>query len=184
MILYKNVRLLLVVSMFQSCSLYKNKDIMKYKFDFHTQYRSFYLTSDNTEEASRPEVLAVSRQVDNGRLIAVKNTLIITTGSYGHIRGEIRILNKRNEIVNYDTYDHIIEASIEVNSGKLQILNCPFSDIEFEKKIKPGVYGVRVYSSGLSTSNFDEEEGNDRYLIEIWPDNTVKRRVLKQYAGY
>lgn len=50
--------------------------------------------------------------------------------------------------------------------------------------IKPGMYGVRVYSSELSTSSFDEEEGNDRYLIEIWPDSTVRRKVLKQYPGF
>lgn len=157
---------------------------MKYKFDVYTQYRTIYLTSDNTEEASKPEVLAMSKDEDNGRLIAVKNTLIVTTGSYGHIRGELRFLNKRNEAIDYDKYDHIVEAGLEVHSGKLQILDCPSSNIIFEKNISPGVYGVRMYSSGLSTTDIDEEEGNDRYLIEIWPDSTVKRKVLKQYTGY
>jgi len=184
MMRYKIIYLLLVTYMFQSCTLYKSNNIMKYRFDFYTQYRSFYLTSDNTEEASKPEVLAISNDEDNGRLIAVKNTLIVTTGSYGHIRGEVKLLHKRNELVDFDKYEHIVEAGVAVQSGKLQILDCPLSHIQFEINITPGLYGVRVYSSGLSTSNFDEEEGNDRYLIEIWPDNTVKREVLKKYPGY
>jgi len=158
---------------------------MEHKFDFYTQYSTFYLTSDNGKKALTPGMLTWSKEEYKERLMEVENTLIVTTGSYGHIRGVIRLLNNNQSVeVDYDKYDHIVETQLKVRSGKLQILDCPTSHIEFEKKIPPGVYGVRVYSSGLSTSDFSEEEGNDRYLIEVWPDNTVKRKVLKQYAGY
>ena len=168
----------------QACSLYKNKKHMNYKFDVHTMYSTIFLSSDNIKESLKPDNLAISLDQNKHRLVAVPNTLIITTGSYGHIRGELKFLEKKNDNVDYDKYEHIVEAGLEVQTGKLQIINCPFSNSEFEIDIKPGVYGVRVYSSGLSNSNFDEQEGNDRYLIEIWPDHKINTKVLKQYNGY
>jgi hypothetical protein len=175
---------LIVIAIFQSCSSYKNKNTMKYKFDFQTQYSGFYITSDNGGIVLTPGALELPKEESEGRLIQAKNTLIVKTGSYGHIRGEMAFLNTKREEVDYDKYDHIVEAGLDVHTGELQILDCPNSHVEFKKRIKPGIYGVRIYSSGLKTSDFSEQEGDDRYLIEIWPDSTTKWKVLKQYSGY
>lgn len=182
--LYRYMYTLIAFSMFQSCSFCKYMNTMKYKIDFYTQYSGFYLTSDSGEIALTPGTFDWSDAEDKGRLIEVKNTLIVKTGSYGHIRGEICFLAVKKQEINYAKYDHIVESGLDVHSGTLQILDCPSAQIVFEKKIKPGVYGIRIYSSGLKISDFGEQDGDDRYLIEIWPDSTVKWKVLKQYSGY
>ena len=88
----------------------------------------------------------------------LRNMLVIFSGSYGHIKGELNILDHSNADFDYSQYEHIVEGEIDVNSGKLKILDCPGSAVELEVKIKPGHYSVRIYSSNLSGSDIDEDE--------------------------
>jgi len=156
---------------------------MKYEFDFGTQYNTFYLSSDEGMR-SVAEKLDNSDQSLRERLVEAKNLLAISTHSYGRIRGTIHFLDSVDDNINLDLYDHIVEVGLKVESGELQVLSCPTSSIEFKKSIDPGTYRVRIYSSGLKSYDTDEEEGDDRYKIEIWPDTNKARKVLKQYDGY
>jgi hypothetical protein len=81
--------------------------------------------------------------------------------------------------VDYSQYDHIVEGGLNINSGILQVLDCPNSHVELEVKVTPGSYRVRIYSSNLASVEGDA--GDDYYLIEIWPDIYQVRTVLKQY---
>jgi len=154
---------------------------MKYKLDFYTQFNQFYLTSDGGAALTHNS-LNWSDTAYNDRLDMLKNMLVIFSGSYGHIKGELYILDHSNTDFDYSQYEHIVEGEINVQSGGLEILDCPNSALELKVKIKPGHYRVRVYSSNLSSSDIDEDEGNDHYRIEIWPDNNVGRKVLKRYT--
>lgn len=148
---------------------------MKYKFDFHTAYNQFYLTSDNGDKSI--QAATWSEEAFNDRLDIKENLLIIYTGSYGHIRGEICVLDKPNSDFVYSKYSHIVEGGIAVNSGELRFLDCPTSAVAFSLKVNPGSYRVRVYMSNLIDT--DEDESTDYYKIEIWPDSITKRIVLK-----
>ena len=151
---------------------------MKYKFDFYTQYSQFYLSSDNGSTLTL-DSLNWSSDAYNDRLFIYKNMLVVLTECYGHVKGELDILDNANDKIDSNEYDHIVEGGLEIKSGELQILDCPNSKIEFEIKINPGIYRVRIYSSNLAS--IIDDDGDDYYNIEIWPDNDMERKVLKRY---
>lgn len=151
---------------------------MKYKIEFYTQYSQFYLTSDNAKS------LVVGNNWDNesyeDRLKPLNNFLAVFTQCYGNVKGELIVLEKPNADIDYSKYDHIVEAGIAVESGILQVLDCPNSSIELEIKVKPDNYRVRIYSSNLAS--VIDDDGDDYYKIEIWKSNDMERKVLKQYV--
>ena len=153
---------------------------MNHKFDFKTSYNTFFLTSDNGATI----ILNWAQDEDSGysdRLIQAENLLAIRTESYGHIKGELIVSKTENKQIDYNKYDHIVEGGLDITSGNLEILDCPNTKVELELKVNPGKYRVRVYSSNLASADIDEDEGDDYYKIEIWPDSNMERKVLKQY---
>ena len=86
-------------------------DPMKYKLDFETQHHQFYITSDNL--ASATDSLRDDSGYEN-RLTPDKNILAIWTESYGHIQGEVNILEAAQDTIDLKQYDHVVEAGIEV----------------------------------------------------------------------
>lgn len=173
-----------------SCNSIKTKTMKVYKFKFDTQYNQFYLTSDNGEflnsDLNKGQFLEDFNQSFDERLDIKKNALVIFTQSYGNIKGEIEVLEKPNYDIYYSKYDHIVEGGINIQSGELQILDCPNSHLELSLKVEPAKYRVRVYSSNLSsvkeTDSYNDTD-NDGYRIEIWKSNDMERKVLKQYPS-
>jgi hypothetical protein len=47
--------------------------------------------------------------------------------------------------------------------------------------VAPGIYGVRALYKGLHTLSDDGLDGDDSYLVTLWPDANRDLRVLKQY---
>jgi hypothetical protein len=154
---------------------------MKYKLDFYTSYNQFYLY-DKASPGNTDSDNFWTAEAYNDRLALEEGVLGIGTGCYGHVKGEIDILAKENGVIDTNQYDHIVEGGLELRSGILQVLDCPNSEIELEAKLKPGIYRVRIYSSNLISTDIDENEGNDYYKIEIWPDTSMQRKVLKRYV--
>jgi hypothetical protein len=151
---------------------------MKYHIDFYTSYNQFYITYKDSEGATNSDKFWTT-EAFNERLAVVDGIIGVGTECYGPVKGEIHLLNSPNKQAVLDEYDHIVEAGINIKSGFLQILNCPDSNVELDISVEPGMYRVRIYSSNLASVEGDE--GDDFYKIEIWPDNKMDRKVLKQY---
>jgi hypothetical protein len=154
---------------------------MNHPFNFSTSYNTFFITSDNGAAITDGWV-EKQESYDKDRLFQSKNLLAVKTGSYGHIKGEICMLMNENKQVDIKNYDHIVEGFLEAKSGVLRILECPGSQSKLEIKVNPSTYKVRVYSSNLDSVDIDEDEGNDSYKIEIWPDSSKGGKVLKRYV--
>ncbi|MEO6148834.1 MAG: hypothetical protein ABIP28_01680 [Mucilaginibacter sp.] len=150
---------------------------MHYDLDFTTFYNQFYISSDGSQFMSADW----DDEAYNDRLVIYINTLVVFTESYGHIQGELDILESENTSIDYSLYDHIVEGGIKVNSGILQFLDCPNSSIELTINLIPGTYRVRIYFSNMAGYDSDEEESNDRTKIEIWPSTSMERKVLKRF---
>jgi hypothetical protein len=92
--------------------------------------------------------------------LAIENRILgVGTECYGPVKGELELLTSIDLTPDLSTFDHIVEAGIAVNSGIIQLLDCPTSTVQLEIKVAPGNYGVRIYSSNLSS--VDGEEGDD-----------------------
>jgi len=146
-----------------------------YMFDFETSYNQFYIVGDRMDDAPN-----AGDENDDERLIVGKNALTVITESYGHIRGEIQILSKERTDLKLDDFDHIVEGGWVNESGKLELLNCPNSDVALSVKLTAGKYKVRIYTSGVEEDMEDDFESTDRYVIEVWPSTDLKLRVIKQ----
>jgi hypothetical protein len=154
----------------------------KYKLDFHTDYNQFYLF-DKGSPGQTDSFDFWTKDAFDGRLAVEKGVLGIGTQTRGHIRGELFILDSEKHKADCIKFDHVVEGSIEIKSGILQILDCPNSTIELEITLNPGTYRVRIYSANLRVADGDEVEGTDRYEIDIWPALYTSRKVIKQFKN-
>jgi hypothetical protein len=165
---------------FNSYDKTKNGNGMKYTLDFLTQHGQFYLTSDKAQGLDS-NAIKWTHDDFTSKIAFAKNALIIFPQCYGHVRGELSILKTEVEDTDFEKYDHVVEGSIDVNSGELQLLDCPSSSIELDIKLLPGTYRLRIYMSNLESTFIDDQEGNDYYKMEMWLDSNKERRVLKQF---
>ena len=47
--------------------------------------------------------------------------------------------------------------------------------------VQPGTFRVRLSASGLNSLSTDGLEGDDHYLVQLWPDAPIEPVVLKQW---
>lgn len=80
-----------------------------------------------------------------------------------------------------ERYQHVAEASFDCPSGVLIVAG--LTDYEPNASrlaVEPGRLGVRANMSGLDTISEDGLEGNDRYLLQLWPSpQPLGLQVLK-----
>lgn len=153
---------------------------MEYKLNFTTSYQQFYL-ADKLYQGNIGSDNFWTDESHDDRLAIEKDVLGIRTESYGTIKGELIVLDKANNEVDYNLYDHVVEGGLEIKSGIFQILDCPNNSVELEVNLIPGNYRARIYSSNLSSVVDEDEVGDDYYKIEIWKDDNKERKVLKKY---
>jgi hypothetical protein len=82
----------------------------------------------------------------------------------------------------FDGWDHVAEASLDLPSGRLEIHECTGGSVDV-LAVTPGCHRVRAYFGGLDTIGADGLEGEDRYRIVLWPAAAGPVTVLKAYAG-
>lgn len=156
---------------------------MNINFNFYTEYNQFYVhDKDYIGDTSNSDFW--SDEACRQRLAIEKGVLGIGTQSYGYIKGEIEILLGPSSNIDSDKYDHIVEAGLEIRESEIQISACTDNCSEIRIKINNGKYRVRVYSSNLASvleTDLAHDTDNDYYRIEVWPDENMKRKVLKQY---
>ena len=170
--------LFLTLILTQRCTNNIKHKNMEFKLNFYTQYSQFYIEDKEIKTEINPSEFWSEEAHSDG--LALENGIVgIRTECYGPVKGEIIILRKRNDNINFDLYDHIVEGSLKVESGIIQVLDCPTNSVHAEFRIEKGIYRVRVYSSNLSSVVGDE--GDDYYKIEIWKGDDLERKVLKKY---
>jgi predicted transcriptional regulator len=134
--------------------------------DFYTSYNQFYIVDKGKKDLDTSEDFW-NEVAHEERLSMNDGVLGIRTECYGPVKGTLIVGSAENVDIDIESFDHIVEGSIRSNSGTLQILDCPNSDVEAELPLNNGIYRVRIYSSNLDT--VDGDEGDDFYTIEIWP---------------
>lgn len=156
---------------------------MKRFFNFYTSYNQFYLGDEGNNGDTGSSDFWTEKAISD-RLALEKGVIGIGIQSWGDVKGEIEVLANTPENTDYEPYDHVVEGGVNLQSGELQIIDCPNGSLELSLKIDPGKYRVRVYSSNfMSVKESDLPNGtdDDYYRIEIWKSEDLERRVLKQY---
>ena len=121
---------------------------------------------------------------DQERLLSAKfNERLVVIGTFRDNVVPVAIEIFTSE-PNFDsgTWDQISECSLETHTGDIYIMG-NFDYLPERKKYYLGflLAGVRVYYGGLKTIDDMGINGNDNYMIHLWPiKKKIDLRVIKQ----
>ncbi|MCR6484014.1 hypothetical protein M8542_14415 [Amycolatopsis sp. OK19-0408] len=93
------------------------------------------------------------------------------------------ILDVRSEAPddNFDGWDHVTEAGLHVETGKIIVSMLDYSDAVRRTAVPAGDYTVRVYAKGLSTISSDGIHGDDLYHVVLWPGAVQAPRIVVRH---
>lgn len=153
---------------------------MKFSLDFTTSYGQFYLNDKDQGDTGSPDFW--TNEAFNDKLAVERGVLGISLeNSEGIVQGELEILTSKSLVSDFNDFDHVVEATLEIKTGFLQINDCPFSNLVLEEKIENGNYRVCIYYCNLESGY--SENPKDFYKIEMWRDTFVDRYVLKRFEN-
>ncbi|WP_140467364.1 hypothetical protein [Hymenobacter nivis] len=155
---------------------------MNYQFQFRTWYSQFYIADKNSSHTTDSNNFWTD-EAHECRLAIEEGIIGVGIETYSYVNAEINLLSTRPVEVTLALYDNIVEGSIEIKSGVLQILDCPDSNVMLELTVKPASYRIRVCASKLDSVVDEDEAADDFYSIDIWPEQYSLRRIIKQYAS-
>lgn len=77
--------------------------------------------------------------------------------------------------------DHVVECSLALPSGHLQIHECTGGPV-LNWHLEPGQYEVAVLYSCLGSLSYDGLDGDDYYQVLLWRGAERPLRVLKEWS--
>jgi hypothetical protein len=77
-------------------------------------------------------------------------------------------------------WDHIAECSLDLPTGKLVVHECTGGPVG-RFNLAPGTYRVRAFYGALDTLYNNDLDGDDHYLVVLWPGGPTDLRVIKEY---
>ncbi|MCB9850717.1 MAG: hypothetical protein H6817_08430 [Phycisphaerales bacterium] len=80
-----------------------------------------------------------------------------------------------------DAWDHVVECSIDLPTGRLQISTVSCGDVA-NWRVPPGSYRVRASFGKLGEVDANRLDGNDHYRVVLWPGDAIALTVLKQWT--
>jgi hypothetical protein len=145
--------------------------------DFYTFHSQFFLMDKGATVDPYQEMW--SEKAFNDRLAVLPGWLSIGTGCYGPVKGIMRLHDNEPDMKDVNSFDHIVEGSMTIKSGVIELIPCTANKAEYVFNVNPGDYRIRILSAGLDTVKGDE--GDDFYQIDIWPSHFKNSEVLKRH---
>ncbi|MDJ1485023.1 hypothetical protein QNI16_31285 [Cytophagaceae bacterium YF14B1] len=96
----------------------------------------------------------------------------------------VKIVDERPDS-NFDEYDQLVEASIDISSGILSIPDVmDYTDFLFQVRIPVGIYQVLIGYQGLNTITENRRKGDESYTIFLWKSGiTTEKKILKEWKS-
>lgn len=149
-------------------------------FSLFADYFQFYLQDETVD----------GNLADSWTQEAVDRLLAVTPGTVGvgTVRNmEVPVVVELHDLEpsrDLDRWDHVVECSLNIPSGRIVIAGCTdFFPDAARIEVKPGSYRARVLYRGLDTLSEDGLDGNDQYVVVLWPGPPCDVIVLKQWPG-
>ncbi|MDA8519559.1 hypothetical protein [Acidovorax sp. NCPPB 4044] len=142
-------------------------------------YHQFYLQ----DEAAEGDLSSAWSDDAVHRMLAVAPG-VVGFGTARNLRVPVTLeLLDAEPQTDLDRFDHVVEASLVVKTGPLVVAGCTDYFPEAARfAVAPGTYWVRLSAAGLGSLSEDGLEGEDRYLVQVWPGLAGELVVLKQYS--
>lgn len=129
-------------------------------------YFQFYLQ----DEAARGDLSQAWSPAAVTRMLAMAEGVVgVGTARNMLVPVTVEVLETAPPVL-FERFDHVVEGSLEVSSGMLCIAGCTdYLPDAVRLPIAKGGYTVRVCASGLGTLSEDGLQGQDHYLVQLWP---------------
>jgi hypothetical protein len=151
--------------------------MIRHNLELFADYYQFYI-QDETADGNLSDAWN-DDAVD--RLLAVAPGVVgVGTVRNMDVTVTIDILD-RSPTVESELFDHIVECSISIESGRIVAAGCTDYFPEAARiDVGPGVYRVRVSYAGLNSLSAGQLEGDDRYHLQLWPAPASEIVILKR----
>jgi hypothetical protein len=150
----------------------------KHSLNFSSEYYQFYiLDSKTTAQTDANDFWCPD--AGTRRLAIGEGLLGVTIATYGNVKGEIHILTQKPELDK--TADHVVEASIKLSSGILEVKDCTGYETQLAINLPKTTYRIRISSHNLGSVK--DDEGQDFYTLEIWKSRFAKPAILKAFVN-
>jgi hypothetical protein len=148
-----------------------------YPLNFWSEYYQFYILDSKTTATTDANDFWCP-DAEPRRLAIGEGLLGVTIGTYGNVKGELRILTQKPEL---DTSaDHVVEVSMRLPSGLLEVRDCTGYETQLAIPLSKSTYRIRISSFNLGT--IENDEGQDFYIVEIWKNRFAKPTILKSLS--
>src|SRR5215216_2363542 len=132
----------------------------KRHYEIFVDYHQFYLM-DAEEEPFAPEDW--TNEDVQRRIKAEKHIIVIQPERNMTVPVDLEIVDSAPD-EDFENWDHIAEASLDLPSGKLQIEEC-CGETKDILVLPSGLYKIRAFYGDLNKLSFDGLEGEDHYKI-------------------
>jgi hypothetical protein len=150
----------------------------KKHYEIFADYHQFYLMDAEIHPNAPTEY--TDKDIQH-KIKTEDNIVVIMPERNRSVPAELEILDSA-PIDNFEDWQHIAEAGLELSSGKLLIEECCGTSID-KILLPPNTYRVRAYFANLDKLSFDGLDGDDHYKIVIWSAPFEDVKVLKQYQA-
>jgi hypothetical protein len=118
------------------------------------------------------------------RLMAGPNGIIVHTARNMTVPVRVEWHDQR-PASDLDTFQHVVEAGFSCPTGQLVLAGMTDDETTSPRlAAKAGPLGARVSLSGLDTLSEDGLDGEDQYLVQLWPESEPSAiRVLKAWQA-
>ena len=144
----------------------------------YASHNQFYVQDANGGDTSDPSFW--TEETTHDRLAVVAGVVGVGTGSYGYVR----VFSEIHDVappLDLAIWDHVTKASLEVKSGTLRVIGC-LDPVGEDFQVMPGAYRVRCCHANLAEAT-DAEDGEDWYLVQVWPAPILPPVLLKQWSA-
>ncbi len=152
--------------------------LCKKHYNIFADYHQFYLM-DAKEYPNAPEDW--SDEDVRRRIKAEKYIVVIQPERNMTVPVDLEIVGSMPDD-DFENWNHVAEASLDLPSGKLLIEECGGGIID-TIVLSPNSYRIRAYYGDLDKLSFDGLEGKDHYKIIMWQAPFEDVKVLKQYEN-
>ncbi|WP_299081918.1 hypothetical protein [uncultured Ruegeria sp.] len=148
------------------------------QFELFADYFQFYVQDEQSDGIDGDSWTDVAI---NSRLALEANAFAVSTARNMEVPVRI-VVSDRSPDLDLSLWNHVVEFSIGVPSGRLVFAGCTdyYPDAE-RLAIESGCYEVRVLYANLDKLSDDGLDGNDHYRVELWKGHSRKLKVVKQH---
>lgn len=151
-----------------------------HRLTLFADYHQFYLQ----DEAAPGDLASAWDEAATLRMLAVSQGVVgFGTARNMPVPVTLELLEAEPQ-TDLARFDHVVDGSVAIATGPLVVAGCTdYLPDAARFDVPPGAYRVRLSSAGLDSLSPDGLEGEDRYLVQMWPGALLEPTVLKQHAG-